>query len=157
MRPRFRTDELNKALLFGGGGLFLLTWLLGFVPGDKLQWVIFGLRIPALACAAWAIFRMFSKNTVARTMENQRWQVFQIKVRDFFKGTARASSGKKRPRPKPAKAPRKKSNLKKQWEEAKQYRRLSCPQCTQKLRVPRGKGKIRVSCSRCGNKFIAKS
>ncbi len=36
----------------------------------------------------------------------------------------------------------------------KQYRIFKCPQCGQKLRVPRGKGKVAIKCSKCGNKLI---
>ena len=32
-----------------------------------------------------------------------------------------------------------------------------CPQCRQKLRVPRGRGRIQISCPRCGTQFIKKS
>ncbi|HPS58091.1 MAG TPA: glutaredoxin family protein [Spirochaetota bacterium] len=31
---------------------------------------------------------------------------------------------------------------------------VKCPECVQKLRLPAGKGKLRVSCSKCGHKFI---
>jgi len=43
------------------------------------------------------------------------------------------------------------------WAEMKQYKYLICPQCTQRLRVPRGKGKIRVTCTNCGNVFETRS
>jgi RNase P subunit RPR2 len=43
------------------------------------------------------------------------------------------------------------------WSEIRQYKYLICPQCTQRLRVPRGKGRIRVTCTRCGNVFETKS
>ena len=46
---------------------------------------------------------------------------------------------------------------KRQWREYRTYRYLICPQCSQRLRVPRGKGKIRVTCTKCRNQFIAKS
>ena len=39
----------------------------------------------------------------------------------------------------------------------RQYKYLLCPQCTQRLRVPRGKGRIRVTCTNCGNVFETKS
>ena len=34
---------------------------------------------------------------------------------------------------------------------------LPLPQCRQKLRVPRGRGRIQISCPRCGTQFIKKS
>ena len=33
----------------------------------------------------------------------------------------------------------------------------NCPTCRQKLRVPRGRGRIQISCPRCGTQFIKKS
>ena len=39
----------------------------------------------------------------------------------------------------------------------KQYHYYRCPQCRQKLRVPRGRGRIQISCPRCGTQFIKKS
>ena len=34
------------------------------------------------------------------------------------------------------------------------YKYFKCPTCGQKLRAPRGKGKIRVTCSNCHTEFI---
>ena len=36
-------------------------------------------------------------------------------------------------------------------------RYFSCPRCHQPVRVPRGKGKISISCPKCGNKFVKKT
>lgn len=33
---------------------------------------------------------------------------------------------------------------------------FECPNCHQKLRAPKGKGKIKVTCSKCGHVFIKK-
>lgn len=33
------------------------------------------------------------------------------------------------------------------------HRVVHCDQCSQKLRVPVGKGRIRVTCPQCSNKF----
>ena len=38
----------------------------------------------------------------------------------------------------------------------KHYRYFRCPQCRQTLRAPKGRGKIRVTCSRCHSVFEKK-
>ena len=37
------------------------------------------------------------------------------------------------------------------------YKYLTCPGCGQELRVPRGKGKIAVSCPKCGQKTLTRT
>ncbi len=37
------------------------------------------------------------------------------------------------------------------------HKYFSCPRCRQSVRVPRGKGKIAITCPKCGEKFIKKS
>ena len=37
------------------------------------------------------------------------------------------------------------------------HRYFDCPKCRQTVRVPRGKGKIAITCPRCREKFIRKS
>ena len=39
----------------------------------------------------------------------------------------------------------------------RQHRYFTCPRCRQPVRVPRGKGKIAISCPKCGEKFIRKT
>lgn len=39
----------------------------------------------------------------------------------------------------------------------KDYKYFRCKKCKNKLRVPRGKGKIEITCPACGNKFIRKT
>jgi len=41
--------------------------------------------------------------------------------------------------------------------EKRKYIITSCPKCTQKLRLPRGKGKIIVTCSKCCSEFRLKT
>lgn len=48
-------------------------------------------------------------------------------------------------------------NLKANIEEKRKYKILKCPKCGQKLRLPRGKGKVVVTCKKCLNEFRAKS
>ena len=37
------------------------------------------------------------------------------------------------------------------------HKYFACPKCRQPVRVPRGKGKIAISCPKCKEKFIRKS
>ncbi len=39
----------------------------------------------------------------------------------------------------------------------RQHRYFDCPKCRQSVRVPRGKGKIAITCPKCGEKFIKKT
>ncbi len=89
--------------------------------------------ILAFGTMIYAYFRMFSRNIAKRSRENQWYLVSEMKVRGFFK--------------------KKKRELK----QLKEYHIYKCPGCGQKIRVPRGKGKIAVRCRKCGTEFIKKS
>jgi len=39
----------------------------------------------------------------------------------------------------------------------RQHRYYTCPRCRQPVRVPRGKGKISITCPKCKEKFIKKT
>lgn len=39
----------------------------------------------------------------------------------------------------------------------REHRYYDCPKCRQPVRVPRGKGKIAITCPRCREKFIRKT
>ena len=39
----------------------------------------------------------------------------------------------------------------------REHRYFDCPKCRQTVRVPRGKGKIAITCPRCKEKFVKKS
>lgn len=81
----------------------------------------------------YAYFRMFSRNISRRSMENQKYLKQEMKIRSFFIGKKKA------------------------WAQRKEFHIYKCPKCGQKLRVPRGKGRIAVHCRKCGNEFIKKS
>ncbi len=39
----------------------------------------------------------------------------------------------------------------------RQHRYFNCPKCRQRVRVPRGKGKISITCPKCREKFVRKT
>lgn len=39
----------------------------------------------------------------------------------------------------------------------RKHRYFNCPVCRQTVRVPRGKGKIAITCPKCQNRFVKKS
>lgn len=80
-----------------------------------------------------AYFRMFSRNVGRRSLENQKYLKQEMKVRGFLGG------------------------MKRKLVQRKDYHIYKCPRCGQKLRVPRGKGRVAISCRKCGNEFIKKA
>ena len=150
MRPKLRLDELNKALLIAAGACYLLSFVLNrYAAASTLFRLLFA------AAAIFLAIRLFGGNPAARNNENMKFLAGVTAVKDFFRkpfqgsGSARSTASTA-------------SNglldrWKRQWYEYRTYRYLICPQCSQRLRVPRGKGKIRVTCTKCRNQFVAKS
>lgn len=50
-----------------------------------------------------------------------------------------------------------KNQCKQRWQQRKTHRFYRCPKCKTVLRVPKGKGKISITCRSCGEKFIKKT
>ena len=151
MRPKLRLDELNKALLIAAGVCYLASFVLNKFAADSTVF-----RILFAAAAIFLAIRLFAGNPAARNNENMKFLTGVTAVKTFFQKIFRPSSGAQRPA-----ASQTSGGLldkwKRQWHEYRTYRYLICPQCAQRLRVPRGKGKIRVTCTKCRNQFIAKS
>ena len=47
--------------------------------------------------------------------------------------------------------------LKERWVQRRDYRFFNCPSCKTTLRVPKGRGKIKIVCRKCGTSFVRKS
>ena len=132
---RYGVDKMSLALLWGGIGCSVVTWFLTKFP---LPFSIF--RFLSFGCYIYGLFRMLSRNYAAR----QRELAAYLRLENRFKGFwRRIRYGSK--------------NIVNLNAERRKYKYLVCPQCRQKLRVPRGKGKLRVTCAKCGCKFDAKS
>lgn len=84
-------------------------------------------------CLFYSYFRMFSKNYSARYAENQKFLGLKNQLRY------------------------KVENHKKLREQKKIYHIYSCPYCKQKIRIPKGKGTIIVTCPKCKQEFGKRS
>ena len=81
----------------------------------------------------WTYFRMFSRNTYKRRAENNAYLTIRYNMT------------------------RKLSGLKQRMQQKRYYRFYKCPKCGITTRVPKGKGKIRITCPKCGEIFQRKS
>ncbi len=78
-------------------------------------------------------YRMFSRDHAARFAENQKYLSIKNKLLSKLGLTER------------------------QRQQRKNYHIYRCPACGQKIRIPRGKGKICITCPKCGQEFKRKS
>jgi len=130
---RYGNDKLNHFLMIVA---LILAFASVFVSRD-LIWLGNTLSLLGTLLIAICLLRMFSRNFSARMKELSAFNRVAIPVSGFFWSFRR----------KQAKA----------FEERRLYKHFRCPQCMQKLRVPRGKGNIRITCAKCGNKFMRKT
>lgn len=91
------------------------------------------LYILSFALAILSIFRIFSKNVSKRYEENQKFLQMTAPVRSFFSAKTAGLL------------------------DLRTHRHFRCPQCKQKIRVPRGKGNIQITCPKCRHEFVKKS
>ena len=87
----------------------------------------------AIILLVWIYYRMFSKDLMRRNTENAKYLRTREQVFGYFR------------------------LRKEQWVQRKEYKFFVCPACKATLRVPRGRGKIKIVCKKCGNSFMGKS
>jgi len=132
---RFR-ERLQK-FMYGrygmdGLGRFLL-WVA--VACMLLSWFVKGSVFYTLALVIMVLgyFRMFSRNVQKRYQENCVYYRYVNKIKEFFK------------------------SQKSYMQQRKTHHIYKCPQCQQKIRIPKGKGRVAIRCRRCGTEFIKNS
>ena len=87
----------------------------------------------ALALLIYSTWRMLSRNISKRYEENQKFLNWKFKMTQ------------------------KTDKIRKRWQQRKIYRFFKCPQCKQTVRVPKGHGKICITCPKCRTEFVKKS
>lgn len=106
----------------------LLLVIVGILP-KSLSILSVIAYIPTIIC----IYRIFSKNIFRRKRENYRYLKLE-------KSAIRWS--------------KQKLNIIK---DSKTHKYFKCPDCKQRLRVPRGQGNITITCPKCKRSFKTKS
>ena len=91
------------------------------------------LGIIAMVMVLTVVFRIFSRNVQKRQEENRRFVSLWADAKRSF------------------------SDWRSRKAQSKNYKFFTCPACKNKLRVPRGKGKIQITCPKCGQRFGGKS
>ena len=86
-----------------------------------------------LALLGYTYFRMLSRNLYKRRTENEKY----MRLR--------------------AKAASKLRLVRERWVQRRDYKFFTCPSCRAVMRVPRGRGKIKIVCRKCGSSFTGKS
>lgn len=111
-----------------------------FTMGFTLVMIVFNYfstnrLIPLLAWAGIILtyYRMFSRNVYKRSAENQQFLNRTAKFRRWF------------------------YTQKNRLAQRKTHHIYKCPSCRQKIRIPRGKGRIEIRCPKCNTTFIKNS
>lgn len=128
---------------------WLRRWMYGRYGMDQLTLALLGLAILLSAVNVFVrsnllqlfaflpivlgLLRAFSRNLEGRRRENQAFlSVFRRTVAWF----------------------RRKKDM---HQNRKTHKFFKCPACKNTLRVPRGKGKVYITCPKCGERFVGKS
>jgi hypothetical protein len=112
-------DALGRALL-------ILYFVLSVINAFVASWILYAV---ACAVAAYALFRIFSRNLYARRREN----AWYLRIQNAVKDAWHLQRNKHRDR---------KTHV---------YRK--CKACKSVLRLPREKGKHTVRCPKCQHRF----
>lgn len=123
-------DALARALLWAG----VIVYVLAMVA-MRIGWTVVSnlLSSAALVLVFFSLWRTMSRNLYKRSEENQKFLAFFRRIKTGF------------------------SNQKTRFSQRKDYKFFKCPACKSMLRVPRGKGKIQITCRKCGNRFSGKT
>lgn len=135
-RPRRSLRERLYSFMIGRNGgdalsrALLILYLALFVANlFARSWV---LTLIEYAIAAYALFRMLSRNLSARRRENAWYLRLENGVKGFFK------------------------LQRSKWRDRKTHVYRKCPDCKKTLRLPRQKGEHTVKCPCCQHRFEVK-
>ena len=127
MQGRYGVDQLSNFLIWTGVILALLKMFMPYHILVVVSWVLI----------IYAYVRILSKDTSKRYAQNQKFLDRTWGIRNTFaKIKYRIKYGK---------------------QDASPYRIYRCRKCGQKIRIPKGKGKIMITCPKCKYQFKKRS
>lgn len=107
----------------------ILLLLASFLP-KSIGRVLYPL---VLLLLGYIYFRMFSRNVYRRRDENGKYMRLKLRINNWF------------------------HIRRERWVQRRDYKFFTCPSCRTTLRVPRGHGRIKIVCRKCGSSFMGKS
>ena len=125
MVGRYGVDQLTNFLLIVSMVILLVATLL--VRNSAVHSVLFTLAVALLVIG---YYRIFSRKTSKRYEENQKY----LRLRNRLTGRLRA--------------------LRDRLRQSRTHRFFKCPECGVTVRVPKGKGKIKITCPKCRAKLV---
>ena len=128
MVGRYGVDQLSNGLNF----IFLLFVIIGLLSKKSFFLVL------ALVPMIYNYYRMFSKNFSKRYNENRIYTNFMAPYYNWLEKIT-------------------KKLQKYQNRDRKNYKYFTCKSCKQELRIPKGKGKVTITCPRCKHSFDGRS
>lgn len=129
MQGRYGNDQLNSFLM----KLFLVEFLLSILLRGTSRDLSSIMYYLGFATIIYVYYRLFSRNIYKRASENQAFLNKTANIRNKI------------------------NNQKSIITQRKTHHIYKCPTCKQKVRVPKGKGKISIHCPKCHTDFIKRS
>lgn len=127
MQGRYGVDHFSHFLVI----FALIIMVLQLFVKNEIADLIFNILVVLII--VYAYFRIFSRNHYKRYAENEAYLKYHNKVKFFL------------------------AREKNHMSQRKTHRIFKCPNCNQSIRVPKGKGKIAITCPMCKTEFIKRS
>lgn len=104
--------------------------IINLLGNFKYLWI---LKVLGLGIIVYAFYRIFSKKVHLRLAENRKYLVYQNSVIKKY------------------------NTISQQYSQRSTHKFYKCKSCRQAIRVPKGRGKIEITCPKCHTKFIKKT
>ena len=134
MAGRYGADQLSRFT----NGLTLALIIVNLLLRSRVLWFL------SLAGIGVTWFRMLSRNMEPRRRENEAYLALRLRFASQTGGLGQRFTGWA-------------GGLTDRLRQSRDFAFFRCPSCRAMLRVPRHKGRIRVTCRKCGNAFQRKT